>query len=137
MRSPIRRFRLNSPFDKPKSQFIITKFLETRSLVMVMRAYRKKFCPKSPRSVPGKLSFMRLLQRFEDDASVRPISPLGKSKEKDATSAENIAIVKDYFKNNKQAHIRQSVGDLGLSYGMLWRILRKSLKWKSYRPHKV
>jgi hypothetical protein len=52
------------------------------------------------------------------------VSPLGKSEEKDAVSAA-------------EARIRQAVGDLGLSYGKLWRILRKRLKCKSYRHHKV
>jgi hypothetical protein len=118
MRSPIRKFRLNSPFDKEKSRFIISMFMETKSLVMVMRAFRKKFFPKAPKSVPGKSSFMRLLQRFDTETSVRPVSPLGP----DLVPPEDIVLVKEYFKQNKQAHIRQAVSDLGLSYGKIWGI---------------
>ena len=53
------------------------------------------------------------------------------------TKQADIDQVKSYFEEHSAAHIRDAVRDLGLSYGMVWRILREKLKWKSYRPHRV
>ena len=131
--SPVRKFRLNSPFTKQQSNFIINTFQDTKSLTKVMRAYRQVFFPKKPWSVPKRNTFQRLLDRFETDAAVRLIKPAGKSP---VTLAE-VVRVESYFKVNKKNHIRQAVQDLGFSFGKIWKILRKNLGWKAYRPHKV
>ena len=128
--SPVRKFRLDSPFTKQQSNFIITTFQETKSLTKVMRANRQNFFPKIHCSVPKSNSFKRLLERFETDTAVRSIKPAGKS-------PAEVNRVKEYFKVNKQNHIRQAVQDLGFSFGKIWTILRKNLGWKAYRPHRV
>ena len=94
-------------------------------MTKVMRAYRKNFFPNNPCSVPKRNTFKRLLERYETDTAVRPIKPAGKSP---VPSAE-VNRVKEYFKVNKQNHIRQAVQDLGFSSGKIWNILRKNLGW--------
>ena len=133
VRSPKRSFRLNSPFSKEQCTFIIFEYGRLQSLKMVQRAFRKKFFPKNPRKVPKLHAFSRLVERFQKDAAVRPKTTPGSPE----TSAEDVQRVKSFFLRNKKAHIRQAVHELDLSFGTIWKILRKVLKWKAYRPHLV
>ena len=131
VRSPLTRFRLDSPFTAQQSTFIILKYGELKSVVSVMRAFRKEFYPNNPRYVPNRKIFERVVQRFKSNASVRPNLSLGSP----PSTAQDIARVKNFFLRNKKAHIRQAVVELGMGFGTIWKILRKVLKWKAYRPH--
>ena len=122
--SPIRKFRLDSPFSKEKSAYILSMFHETKSLSKVIRGYRKKFFPTNPRNVPQRNTFQRLLDRFETETSVRPIMSVGRA----PVTPEDVDRVKQYFRRNKKNHIRQAVVDLGFGFGKIWRILRKNLQ---------
>ena len=48
---------------------------------------------------------------------------------------DDITRVKEFFNRRPKAHIRLASDQLGMSIGKVWNILRKSLKWKPYRPH--
>ena len=113
--SAIRKFRLDSPFDKQQSGFILSIFQKSRSLSMVMRSYRKKFFPGTPRKVPKRTSFERLVNGFQTDTSVRPVKFPGKT----PVSGEDVERVRQYFRNNKENHLRQAVIDLGFSFGKI------------------
>ena len=97
---------------------------------MVQRAFRKEFYPKNPRQVPKIRAFTRILQRFKEESALRPQVPVGRSREHN-----NVEAVKNCFEQNPKIHIREATRVLGLSYGTIWKILRKDLKWKAYRPH--
>lgn len=129
--SPKRKFRINFPFTKKESTFIIFKYGECKSISKVRRAFRMAFFPTNPRKVPKLTAFHRVVDRFKTDASVRPkISPGSPP-----MSDDDIRRVKSFFTRNKKAHIRQAVQDLNLSFGTVWTILRKKLQWKAFRPH--
>ena len=49
----------------------------------------------------------------------------------------NIMIIKEYFMENENKSFHKGSNDLDLSYSTVWTILRKSLKWKAYKPLKV
>ena len=131
VRSPRRGFRLDTPFSKEQSAFIIFEYGRLQSLKLVQREFRKKYCPKNPRQVPRLTAFFRLVDRFKNEAAVRPKVSHGSPQISDA----DVQRVKSFFQRNKKAHIRQAVQELDLSFGTIWRILRKVLKWKAYRPH--
>ena len=54
-----------SSFSPDQLTWIIYKYGELKSVLRVMRAYRKQFHPKNPKSVPSEASFYRVLNRFE------------------------------------------------------------------------
>ena len=132
IRSPNRHFRKNSPFNGKQAAFILSKYEEFKSIKEVQRAFRKEFYPKKPRQVPNILAFTRILKRFKEESALRPRVPAGRSSE---PLRNNIDAVKKNFEQNPKCHIREAARVLGLSYGSIWRILRKNLKWKAYRPH--
>ena len=107
---------------------MIFKFGELKNVKEVQRAFRLEFCPKNPRSVPNYMAFKRLLDRFEASGGhTRPASPQGP----EPTKQEDITLVKEFFMNHKQAHLREASRELELSVGQIWKILRHELKWKS------
>ena len=132
IRSPNRRFRKNSPFNGEQAAFILTKYEQSKSIKEVQRAFRKGFYPKNPREVPNILAFTRIMQRFKEESALRPQVPAGRSSE---PLRNNIEAVKKIFEQNPKCHIREAARVLGLSYGAIWKILRKNLKWRAYRPH--
>ena len=133
VRSPRKGFRVDSPFSKEQSAFIIFEFGRLQSLKLVQREFRKKYFPQNPRQVPRLNAFLRLVDRFKKEAAVRPKVTHRSPQISDA----DVQRVKSFFQRNKKAHIRQAVQEMNLSFGTIWRILRKVLKWKAYRPHLV
>ena len=110
-------FRGDSTFTVEQSKFIILKWGELKCLASVRRAFASKFHAKSPRKVPHKMAFKRVIDRFEASASVRPMVPAGLP----PLSPDSIAQVRDFFSRNPKAHIRQAVAELGMSFGQVWR----------------
>lgn len=45
--------------------------------------------------------------------------------------------MKNFFTENDRSHIREASDRLNLSMGTVWKVLRKNLKWKAFKPHKV
>ena len=43
--------------------------------------------------------------------------------------------MKDFFEASPKAHLREAAEVLEMSFGQIWNILRKKLKWKPYKPH--
>ena len=123
VRSPQRMFRLNSPFSKEQSAFVIFEYGRLQSLKLVQREFRKKYFPKNPRKVPGLHAFHRLVERFKKEAAVKPEVTHGSPQ----TTPEDVQRVKSFFQRNKKAHIRQAVQELDLSFGTIWRIYKLSM----------
>ena len=105
-----------SPFTKNQIPWIIYKMGEVNNIKLVQRAFRLKFHPKNPRKVPNYMAFKRLVERFESSGGqTRPMSPPGLV----ATSEESILLVKNFFKENKEAHIREASRSGGCKMGQL------------------
>ena len=120
-------FRNNSTFSAEESKFIILKYGEVKCAAAVRRAFGTKFLPKNPRKVPHQKQFQRVIDRFLGSASVRPKVPLGLPPD----PKESVQAVKDFFLTSPKAHIREAADRLGMSYGQVWKILRKSLKFRA------
>ena len=131
IRSPSRHFRKNSPFNGQQASFIIVKYKQSKSN-KVKRVFRKEFYPKALRKVSNILAVTSILKHFKEETALRPQAPAGRSSE---PLQYNIQTVKIYFEQNPKCHVRQAARVLDLSYGVIWKILRKNLKWKAYKAH--
>ena len=98
---------------------------------MVRRSFRQQFCPRKPRGVPRPNAFHRLIERFEREGATWPSVPSGRS----STADEEVEKVKVFFKENSAAHVRQASQQLKMATGKVWKILRRNLRWRPYRPH--
>lgn len=129
--SPIRHNRRDSPFSNEQASWVVLKFGELKSVLEVRRAFRREFFPNEPRYVPQLKTFRRLIQRFQGTGATRPITPPGPPE----VSEEEVRRVRSFFEDDPDAHVRQAAVSLGISFGKVWRILRKKLKWRPYRLH--
>ena len=77
------------------------------------KSIQKEFYTKPPCKVPNILAITKILKRLKEET----------------------ALLQIYFEQNPKCHVRQAARVLDLSYGEIWRILRKNLKWKAYKPH--
>ena len=89
-------------------KFILFKYGATQSITMVIRAFVSMFHPKHPRLVPSRRSFERIIKRFQSTANCPPKHPPGRVEKLD----ENVAIVRKYFDQNKEASVRMALKDL-------------------------
>ena len=88
---------------------------------------------KSHHLAPRPFALTRLIQRFDATGGVT-----GRLKDPETViTLENIEIVKQYFTEKPRCGIREGCSELDLSYTTIWRILRKHLHWKAYKPRRV
>ena len=125
--------RKNSPFTEEQHTFIILKYGELGNVTLVRRAFGSRFFPKNPREVPDRKQIQRVVTRFLTSGSVNPAKSVGKP----STSEQDVMAVKEFFIRNPRAHLRAAKVELDMSINKIWRILRKNLKFKPYRPHKA
>ena len=125
------KLRKNSPFTLDQQNFIIFKYGELGNVTSVNRAFNTRFFPKNPRKAPKRHQIERVIARFQKSGSVNPPTPLGQ----DATSQEDVMAVQEFFTRNPRAHLRHAMVELDMSINKIWRILRKFLKFKPYKPH--
>ena len=123
---------LSSPFTKEQVSWTILKYGEVRNIKKVQRAFRLRFCPQRPKDTPNYMAFKRLVDRFETDGGqTRPKTPPGKA----TVTQQDIEAVEQFFTMNKKAHLREAARELGMSKTKVWKILRKDMKWRAYKPH--
>ena len=122
-----------SPFSPDQRIWIVKKFGELKSATLVRRAFRIEFKVNSPSKLPHQKQFSRVIEKFEACGDVG--DPETKRKPSDGVPQNDVKAVQDFFSKNEEAHIRDAVKELGFSFGKIWFILRKVLKWKPYRPH--
>ena len=61
---------LTSPFTFEERKWIILKFGELKSATLVRRAFQKQFPKSSPRDVPNRKQFQRVLEQFNGSGDV-------------------------------------------------------------------
>ena len=126
--------RANAPFTLEQYKFIIKKGLELDGPESVRRAFRLEFYPRNPGKVPHRKQFARVINQFETYGTVHSrvrVKPSG------MCDPNNIETVKTYLREHPKATLRKCSGDTGLNIGTIWRICRKVLKFKFYRPNVV
>ena len=85
-------------------------------------------------AVPHKSSFERLVQRFNATGGV---TGTNRGKTPFAVTPENIARVEAFFEENPTKSIAMAVRELDISFGSIWFILRRHLKWRPYKYKRV
>ena len=66
---------LTSPFTFEERKWIILKFGELKSATLVRRAFQKQFPKSSPRDVPNRKQFQRVLEQFNGSGDVGEAKP--------------------------------------------------------------
>ena len=91
----------------------------------------------APRRVPSVMAFRRLTERFIASGQTQPQAFKGS---RPALTDESVERVREFVRRNprkKALSVRQIANSLGISFGTVWRILRKKLMWYPYKPHAV
>ena len=117
-------------FTEEQLRFLILEYGCTKSITAVRRKFRLYY-HLQPDKVPGLSSFRRAIWRFHQYPLVH------QTRKKTVVHEVNIEIVTQYFQCNPRSSIRQAVHVLRISYGSVWYILRKILKWNAYRDKPV
>ena len=138
MKSPTPRIRRSdSPFTKEQEIWLVKRSASLGPTAL-RRAFIIQFLDKDEgyKKAPHPKAFSRLIERFDQTGGV---TGKGKTKEQRmiAVTEENIHRVEEYFTENERKSIRDACHDLNLTFGTIWQILRRNLKWKAYRPLKV
>ena len=90
---------LTSPFTFEERKWIILKFGELKSATLVRRAFQKQFPKSSPRDVPNRKQFQRVLEQFNGSGDVGEAKP--KHNVKDSVpQADNV-----FFQTSKKSSI--------------------------------
>ena len=135
-KSPTKRSRRkDSPFTKEQEIWIVSRCAFMTS-AQLRRAFIIQFLDpkKTYHLAPNILAFTRLVERFKKTGGV---TGCNKGSDFSAITPENIKRVDDYFSDNSKKYIKDACDDLGLTFGTVWRILRKHLGWKAYKPIRV
>ena len=109
---PQHRFRLNAALTKAESAWIILKYGEVKSLILLRRAYRQHFHPNNPKRVPALSTFLKLNTRCKDHASVQTVTPPGKEQ----VCEEANTRVRVFFQRRPKAHIRVASEQKSVDY---------------------
>lgn len=80
---------------------------------------------------PSERTIHNTITKFRTQFTLLDIHP--SNIERRARTEQNIAAVAQSVRENRQQSIRRRSQQLGLSYGSLWRILRKDLGLKAYK----
>jgi transposase len=135
--SPRRAVRINSPFTKDQSTWIIFQYGALRNCLAVRRKFRLHFMI-SPSKIPHISAFKRLVARFSGTGDVSPKSKTGGRPD---ITDEMVEDVKDfllpYTTSRKSVSLNTLANSLGISYTTAWRIVRKRLGWYPYKPRNV
>ena len=135
MKSPKPRIRrVDSPFTKEEEIWKVKRsaFMTPTS---IRRAFIKEFlCPIARQhDAPDHYAFLQIIKRFDESGGV---TGRGRTREEARThvTPAKTKRVEEFFTANEKSGIRGASFELDLIFGKIWRILRKELRQKAYRP---
>ena len=130
VKSPTPRSRRSDcPFTKEEQIWIVTNLAQkTPSQIRQLFICDRNIVNKH--KVPGRHAFKRLVDRFQTTGGV---TSSNKGLPPFAVTPENVQKVETFFEENPTASISTAVRELGLSFGSIWFILRRHLKWRPYK----
>ncbi|KAG4075258.1 hypothetical protein HA402_003049 [Bradysia odoriphaga] len=114
-------------------KFVVEEFLvNNRNLVPVGPLFRAKFGIPPPQ----KVSMLAMIKKWEEKGTVHDQIKGVSGRSADVTTPENIAIVRDEFRNNPRQTLRVASQALQISKSSVHVILKKKLIWKPYKTQK-
>ena len=136
--SLVRKRRSNSPFTEEQEIWIILEFGALRNVLQVQRNFRIHFKVHS-RLVPNVKAFKRLVDRFINEGDTKPkVKTGGKQSTVDLDMVGTIkSFIDDRIKNNDQVSVKDISTSFDISMSKAWRIMRKHLNYKPYKPKTV
>ena len=134
VKSPTPRSRRSDcPFTKEEQIWIVTNSAQ-KTPSQIRRLFIRDRNIVNKHKVPGRHAFKRLVDRFQTTGGV---TGSNKGLPPFAVTPENVQKVETFFEENPTASISTAVRELGLSFGSIWFILRRHLKWRPYKYKKV
>ena len=131
MSTPLKR--TNSPFSNDEAVWVVFEYGALRSLTAVRRKFGTHFQKRN--NIPSKMAFKRLVERFEKTGNTSPPKPQGRT----ATPGDLIQrvrqLVKPFQDNQQSISVPLIAKQVNASTATVWRIMRKKLGWKPYKPH--
>ena len=128
--------RCNAPFTQEEAVWTVAEYGRLRNVTAVRRRYGCHF--KKKHNVPSRMAFKRLIDRFQSTGSVQPNMPQGRKADSHKRNdlAEKVKrMVKPYQEAKQSVSVFKIAEALNSSKTTVWRIMRKSLGWKPYKPN--
>ena len=136
--SEVRKKQSNRLFTYSQEIWIILEYGALRNALQVRRNFREHF-KIHPRQIPSVKAFKRLIDRFIVGGELKPPAKTGG--QQCTINEEIIGTVKDYVDSKVKKGEHPSVNEIAialqLSHSMTWRILRKNLGYKPFKPKTV
>ena len=134
VKSPTPRSRRHDCSFTKEEEIWIIKHSGGRGATELRRLFIRSHNLSNHHAVPHKSSFERLVQRFNATGGV---TGTNRGKTPFAVTPENIARVEAFFEENPTKSIAMAVRELDISFGSIWFILRRHLKWRPYKYKRV
>ena len=81
------------------------------------------------------MAFKRVVERFQKTGNTRPAPRPGRTAIPENLVEKVRELVKPFQENQQSISVRTIAKQLCVSAATVWRIMRKKLGWKPYKPH--
>lgn len=125
--------RVNSPFSNDEAIWIVLQYGALRSLTTVRRKFGTHF--QKNHNIPSRMAFKRLVDRFQTTGNTSPSRPQGRTAVSEDLVQKVRHLVKPFQENRQSISVPTIAKSLHASTATVWRIMRKKLGWKPYKPH--
>ena len=125
--------RTNTPFSDDEAVWIVLQYGAVRNLTAVRRKFGTHFQKRN--NVPSKMAFKRLVERFQKTGNTSPAQPQGRTANSENLIEKIRELVKPFQENQQSISVPTIAKQLNASTATVWRIMRKKLGWKPYKPH--
>jgi inhibitor of nuclear factor kappa-B kinase subunit alpha len=127
--------RKNSPFDENEMKWIVLN-CGNSSAIEVRRKFILEFSvPRKRQHHLHAKQFSRVRDRFAKHGTID--AKVVATTSTTVTTDDNVQAVKTFFEKNPHSSITSAASVLNISPSSVYRIIRKKLKFKPYRIHKV
>ena len=134
VKSPTRRSRrADCPFSK-EDQIWIIQNSASNTPTQLRRMFIRHKNMLSHHLAPSRTAFSRLVHRFQSTGGVTGVN---NGQTPFVATPENVDKVRSFFEENPTEGISSAVRKLKISFGTIWFILRRHLRWRPYKFKKV
>ena len=118
-------------FSESQRIWIVTNFRKEKGLAQLRRDFIHEYKPVNHKTVPNLKAFQRIITTFLKTGSVEGCKrKCGRKPLQDTKISE----VKNHFETHPRSSLRKASCEIGLSVASVHKTLKKTLKFKPYRP---
>ena len=118
-------------FSKEEKIWIITNYQKEKGFQQLRRDFIQRYRPANKKTVPQSTAFYRVVDKFSKKGHVQDCK--GDCGRKSLPEAK-VSQIKEHFEANPRPSLRRASADLGISISSVQKTLKKTLKFKSYKP---